>query len=93
MRIKLRSISASPIARFKLRATWSDDSHTDFGATGYSDYTLHGDTKRRNSYRARHQNDRITTPNTAGSLSWYLLWGASTNLNRNITSFKKRFKV
>ena len=34
---------------------------------------LHGDPKRRASYRARHAKDNLNRP-SAGQLSWYLFW-------------------
>lgn len=92
-RVRLLSVKPSPIARYKLRAEWSDGSHTDFGATGYSDYTIHKDIQRRRLYRVRHGGDRITEPKTAGALSWYLLWGESTLLKTNIRSFKRLFET
>lgn len=91
--LKLLKVAKSPIARYKLRATWSDGTHTDFGATGYSDYSLHKDKERRERYRMRHRKDRITIPQTAGALSWHLLWGASTDISKNVTSFKRSFSV
>ena len=36
-----------------------------FGARGYEDYTQHHDTKRKKSFRARHQCDKVTDKNTA----------------------------
>jgi hypothetical protein len=32
-------------------------------------------------------------PKTAGSLSRWLLWGDSTNLKTNVTSFRKKFDL
>lgn len=93
VRARLLSVDPSPIARYKQRAKWSDGSHTDFGATGYSDYTLHKDMERRRLYRIRHHADRIDDPHTAGALSWHLLWGDSTSLRANIRSFRQRFGV
>ena len=40
-----------------------------------------------------HKRDNIDIPISAGALSWYLLWGESTNLNENIKKFKKKFNV
>ena len=61
-----------------------------FGAQGYSDYLLHNDRKRRERYRARHrrsfQNASIISP---AALSWYILWGDSTDIRRNIAFYKR----
>ena len=64
-----------------------------FGATGYKDYTQHGDVKRRAEYRARHKNDRIDDPMTPGALSWYILWGASKDREKKIATFARHFKL
>lgn len=89
----LVSILPSPKATKKFRADWSDGTYTDFGAAGYSDFTIHHDKRRRALYRLRHGKDHVTDCYSAGSLSWYILWGQSTDLNCNIMSFKKRFSL
>ena len=64
-----------------------------FGATGYSDYTKHKDKERRQRYRNRHRNDRINEAMTPGALSWYVLWGESTNFSTNVQNYKRRFNL
>lgn len=64
-----------------------------FGADGYSDYTMHNDKKRRENYRSRHKNDHINDPYKAGSWSWHVLWGNSTDLNENLKRFLKAMKI
>jgi hypothetical protein len=65
-----------------------------FGAAGYSDYTIHHDKERRQRYIARHRNsEQFNDPMTAGSLSKWILWGASTSIRENIRDFKKRFNL
>jgi len=59
----------------------------------YQDYITHKDKNRRRLYRARHKHDNIDNPLTAGALSWYILWGDSTDLNKNIKNFKKKFNL
>jgi hypothetical protein len=67
---------------------------TQFGDNRYEDYTQHKDKSRRDKYRNRHKKD-LAKGNymSAGYLSYYLLWGASTNLNTNIKQYKKKFKL
>ena len=67
---------------------------TQFGDNRYEDYTQHKDKSRRSRYLARHKID-LTKGNymSAGYLSYYLQWGASTNLNTNIKKYKKKFKL
>lgn len=63
-----------------------------FGDNRYEDYTQHHDKKRRELYISRHRkNEHWNNSMSAGSLSRYILWGDSTNLNTNIRQFKKRF--
>lgn len=77
-------------ATFKLNN--GKEKKTSFGASGYTDYTLSGDKKKRDAYRKRHKKDLNTKdPMRAGFLSYYILWGDSTNLQTNIKSYKKRF--
>ena len=65
-----------------------------FGASGYEDYTQHGDKERRENYLARHKTrEDWNDPDTAGALSRWLLWGDSTSLARNIAAFRKRFNL
>ena len=62
-----------------------------FGASGYEDYTQHHDKERRRLYRQRHMKDLKNDPMRAGYLSFYILWGNSTNLQTNIKAFKTKF--
>jgi len=65
-----------------------------FGAAGMADYTKTKDKEQRKRYRQRHKKDLQTKdPTRAGYLSWYILWGESTSLRDNITSYKKRFNL
>ena len=62
-----------------------------FGAKGYEDYTQHHNKQRRVLYRQRHEKDLKGDPMRAGYLSFFILWGNSTNIQTNIRSFKNRF--
>ena len=63
-----------------------------FGSSMHQDYTQHHDKKRRDLYRNRHEKDLQTNdPMRAGYLSYYILWGDSTNLQTNIKLFKNKF--
>jgi hypothetical protein len=67
---------------------------THFGASGMDDYTLTGDKNARERYRSRHRKDLQTNdPTRAGYLSYYLLWGNSSSLRKNISTYKKRFNL
>jgi hypothetical protein len=73
-------------------AIFDDGKKTKFGAEGYEDYTQHHDKVRRLYYRRRHEKDlRTNDPRRAGFLSFFLLWGASTSLEKNLAEYKKEF--
>jgi hypothetical protein len=66
---------------------------THFGSKGMDDYTKTKDKEQRKRYRQRHAKDLNTNdPTRAGYLSYYILWGDSTSLDKNISDYKKRFK-
>jgi hypothetical protein len=78
----------------KWTAVFDDGKRTDFGAVGYQDYTQSHDKERRRLYRIRHAKDLETgDPRRAGFLSYYLLWGNSSDLNANIAEYERRFNV
>ena len=82
----------SPLPKKKWRAEFSDGTHTDFGDPMYQDYTQHHDPDRRAKYRTRHAKDLETDdPRKAGFLSYYILWGESTSIAKNLASYKRRF--
>lgn len=64
-----------------------------FGARGYEDYTQHKDKARRENYRSRHRGDKINDPTKAGFWSWHVLWGDSTDIQRNMTSVKRKYRL
>jgi hypothetical protein len=65
-----------------------------FGLKGGQTYIDHQDKKKRENYIKRHQvNEDWTTPYNSGSLSRFLLWGDSTDLNTNIQKFKSKFNI
>lgn len=78
----------------KYVGVFDDKKHIPFGAKGYEDYTMHKNKLRRERYLNRHRSrEDWTNPQTAGALSKYILWGESTNLQKNIQLFKKRFNL
>ena len=91
---KLLRVIKSPNSSKKFRAEFDDGTHTDFGAAGMDDYTIKKDKIQRDRYRTRHAKDLDTNdPTRAGYLSYYLLWGDSTSLARNIADYRRRFKM
>lgn len=62
-----------------------------FGATGYEDFTTHGDIQRKMNYIQRHSaREDFNNPMTAGSLSRWILWDKTT-LSASYTSYRNKF--
>jgi hypothetical protein len=96
--MKLLSVGPSTKADKKLMAKFETDTGrtktVHFGAKGMDDYTKTHDKEQRTRYRTRHAKDLTTRdPTKAGFLSYYILWGDSTNLQQNISSYKSRFQL
>jgi hypothetical protein len=90
--MKLISVKKTKAPK-KYEAIFSDGKRVQFGAAGYSDYTMHKDKKRRELYRKRHAHHDINNPTTPAALSWYLLWGPSTSFDNNLKRFRARFRL
>jgi len=92
-------IKPSKAKNKKFTAIFSDDQGKkiktlQFGAKGYDDYTLTKDKQQRDRYRARHKKNLAkTTYMSPAHLSYYILWGDSTNIKTNINKYKKMFKL
>ena len=83
----------------KFKAIFFDDQGkklktVQFGSAGMSDFTIHKDKERRARYRKRHKKDLDTKDfKRAGYLSYYILWGDSSDLQTAIKDYKSRFKL
>lgn len=89
--MKLISITKSDRADKKYVALFDDNKRVHFGATGYPDFTTTNDEKRKDRYLKRHKkNEQWNNPQTAGSLSRYILWNKPT-LQASIADYKHRF--
>ena len=95
-------ITKSDKPKYKFKAVFTCDCPnppfrkrtTYFGQAGASDYTIHKDKDRRKRYRDRHKKDLDTGDYTrAGYLSYYILWGNSSNLKQAIRDYKKKFNL
>lgn len=76
----------------KWKAFFSNGRTTLFGSYGMVDYTLTGDKERRRLFRIRHKKDLATKDSMrAGFLSYYILWGDSTDILTNIKAYNKKF--
>jgi hypothetical protein len=91
---KLVRVVESPQTGKKFRAEFDTGKHTDFGSAGMDDYTITKDKEQRDRYRTRHRKDLDTNdPTRAGYLSYYILWGDSTSMPRNIADYRRRFNM
>jgi len=63
-----------------------------FGLKGSTTYLDTGDKKLREAYRARHKAVyNKSPPMSASRLSYEIIWGDSTDINKNIASYKKKY--
>lgn len=95
---KLIKIIKSDKPKKKWKAIFKKDNGkekvTYFGSAGMNDYTLTGDKEARERFRKRHKRDlRTNDPTRAGYLSYYILWGDSTDIKKNIADYRKRFNL
>ena len=92
--MKLIDVVPLETGKHKFKAVFSDGTTTKFGSKNSEDYTTHHDPKRRDNYRKRHEKDlRTGDPTRPGFLSYYISWGDSTSLVKNIYDFKKKFDL
>jgi len=65
-----------------------------FGASGYEDFTIHKDEKRKERYIKRHdKREDFENPISPGSLSRYILWNKPTiedSLKDYLNKFNKK---
>ena len=95
---KLIKIVKSDKPKKKWKAIFKKDNGREktvhFGSAGMNDYTLTGDKEARERFRKRHKKDlRTNDPTRAGYLSYYILWGDSTDIKKNIADYRKRFNL
>lgn len=87
-------LTKSPKAQKKWRASFPDGTHVDFGARGYSDYTIHGDPQRMRRYVARHARGGETWTRaglkTPGFWARWLLW-SRPSIEEAVKFMEKRF--
>jgi ABC-type sulfate transport system substrate-binding protein len=94
--MKLLSIAESDDQKHKYVAVFDNDGRKKtvrFGSKGMDDYTLTHDKEQRDRYRKRHTKDLKGDPSRAGYLSYYVLWGDSTNIKTNIRKYVKMFDL
>lgn len=96
LKMKLIKIIKSDVKGKKWSAFFDKDGKekkVNFGATGYTDFTLGATEEQRKSYRARHSSGATAPADTANALSYHILWGNSRSRASNITAFKRKYNV
>jgi hypothetical protein len=82
--------SSNPLKKFMVVSPSGRLVH--FGAAGYSDFTLHKNLRRKESYQSRHFNDYINDPEKPGFYAWWLLWNKPT-LQESIDDTNRTFNL
>lgn len=86
-------LTRSPNPKKKYRAIFENGKHIDFGARGYSDYTIHKDRLRMRRYLHRHsgmgENWSPSGKYTPGYWSRWLLWN-KPSIQSAIASVSRR---
>jgi hypothetical protein len=77
----------------RFQAIFPDNKTIHFGSKAASTFIDVGDKKKRENYIKRHQVNEDWTKINPGSLSRYILWGDSSNIDKNFYDFKKKFNV
>jgi hypothetical protein len=92
------SIGKSTRAGKKMMAIFYDEAKrkvktTHFGASGYEDYTTHGEIQRKMNYIARHKDKEDWKDYmSSGSLARFILWNKPT-LSASIEDYMSRFRL
>ena len=87
-----------PGSKQKLTATFKTDEGkiktVSFGVKNSFSYIDGASDEVRNAYLARHRMDiNNPDPTTKGNLSYYITWGDSRDLAKNVASYRRRFGV
>jgi len=90
--LSLVKLIKSPNKEKKYRAIFNDGTHTDFGAKGYSDYTIHKDYDRMKRYDSRHKRrEDWNKMKSRGALSKWILWN-KPSLKGSIADYRKKLR-
>lgn len=91
-------VITSPLKMKKYRAFMDNGKFYDFGLKGSSTFLDHGDLVKRENYRKRHlgnETEKKLISNhipSASVMSYYLLWGETTDLAKNIKYLNSLWK-
>ena len=92
--MKFISLEKSSKPDKKLVIKFSDPNLTiHFGSKNSSTYLDHHDKHKRSNYLKRHMVNEDWDNVNAGSLSAWLLWGSTTDLNTNLYNYLDQFNI
>ena len=93
---KIINLVKSPRKNKRYRVYLDDGNHYDFGLYGGDTYIDHHDENKRENYRKRHYAQEkhlidklIPSPSL---FSYYILWGDSRNISKNIKKLNSLFR-
>jgi hypothetical protein len=92
------SIKNSPIKTKRFRITLDNNKHYDFGLKTGQTYIDHKDKIKRHNYQVRHYNLKKEQPYIQNLIpspalfSYYILWGETSDIMKNIKLLNKLFK-
>ena len=94
--MKISRIVDSPLKTKRFRIYLDNNKHFDFGVKDkHETYIDHHDKTRRERYRQRHYNSERERPYienivpSSALFSYYVLWGESTSIQKNISLLNK----
>ena len=97
--MKISRIVDSPLKTKRFRIYLDNNKHFDFGVKDkHETYIDHKDKARRERYRQRHYNSERERPYienivpSSALFSYYVLWGPSTSIQKNISHLNKLLK-
>jgi hypothetical protein len=97
--MKILSISESPWKTKRFRVYLDNNKHYDFGLKTGQTYIDHQDKNKRHNYQARHYSSKREQPliqnliPSPALFSYYILWGQSVSIKKNIQILNKLLKT
>jgi len=92
--MKFKSLKKSNIKNKKLEIKFIEPNKTiHFGFKGSTTYTNGATDEQRKNYLKRHKVNENWNEVNAGSLSAFILWGKSRNIQENLNNYLKRFNI
>ena len=95
--MKLLSIQPTSIGdKAKFEAKFLDNGKiktVKFGVKGSYSYVDGAPIQVRDAYRARHYKERTGPVDSKGMLSYWVTWGDSQDVNKNIADYKKKNRL